>query len=105
MGGHMRALLLSICTALLLSTSPLFSQAPPQAPPKESRPAKAAQPGAATASLGDFDAYVAQAMKDWKVPGVAIAVVKDGKVILSKGYGLRDVKNNLPITTKTMFPI
>ena len=44
-------------------------------------------------------------MKDWKVPGAAIAIVKDGKVILSKGYGLRDVKSNLPVTEQTMFPI
>jgi len=44
-------------------------------------------------------------MSDWKVPGAAIAIVKDGKVVLSRGYGLRDVKNNLPVTEQTMFPI
>jgi len=63
------------------------------------------QSGTATADLGDFDAYVVRVMKDWKVPGAAIAIVKDGKIILSKGYGLRDVKNNLPITEQTLFPI
>ena len=44
-------------------------------------------------------------MKDWKVLGAAVAIVKEGKVILSKGYGLRDVKGNLPVTEQTMFPI
>jgi len=65
--------------------------------------AKGAQNGAS--ALGDFDEYVRKTMSDWKVPGAAIAVVKDGKVILSRGYGLRDVKNNQPVTEKTMFPI
>jgi CubicO group peptidase (beta-lactamase class C family) len=55
--------------------------------------------------LKDFDAYVQKVMSDWKVPGAAIVIVKDGKVILSKGYGLRDVKNNLPVTEQTLFPI
>jgi len=55
--------------------------------------------------LKDFDAYMQRVMNDWKVPGAAVAIVKDGKVILSKGYGLRDVKNNLPVTEKTLFPI
>ncbi len=32
-------------------------------------------------------------------------IVQDGKVILSKGYGLRDVKKNLPVTEKTLFAI
>ncbi len=60
---------------------------------------------AATPGLADFDAYVQRVMQDWKVPGAAIAIVKDGKVILSKGYGFRDVKNNLPVTEQTLFPI
>ena len=58
-----------------------------------------------TPVLADFDQYVMKTMKDWKVPGAALAIVKDGKVILSKGYGLRDVKGNLPVTEQTMFPI
>jgi len=44
-------------------------------------------------------------MREWKVPGVAIAVVQDGKVVYAKGYGFRDVDNRLPVTTETQFPI
>ena len=55
--------------------------------------------------LKDFDAYVQKVMSDWKVPGAAIVIVKDGKVVLSKGYGLRDLKTNLPVTEQTLFPI
>ncbi|GAC1439187.1 MAG: hypothetical protein NVS1B11_35150 [Terriglobales bacterium] len=64
-----------------------------------------AQEAAPASGLDDFDAYVGTVMKDWKVPGAAIAIVKDGKVILSKGYGLRDNKNRLPMTEQTLFPI
>lgn len=55
--------------------------------------------------LGDFDVFIAQTMKDWRVPGVGIAIVKDGKVLLSRGYGYRDVGKKLPVTGKTMFQI
>jgi CubicO group peptidase (beta-lactamase class C family) len=44
-------------------------------------------------------------MQKWKVPGLAIAVVQNGQVIYSRGFGLRDVKDSLPVTTKTVFAI
>jgi CubicO group peptidase (beta-lactamase class C family) len=60
---------------------------------------------AAAQKLDGFDAFANQELRDWKCDGFAIAIVQDGKVILSKGYGLRDVKKNLPVTTKTLFAI
>ncbi len=57
------------------------------------------------AALNDIDAYIAQVMDEWKVPGLAIAVVKDGDVILSKGYGYRDVDEERPVTDRTLFAI
>src|SRR3982074_2014292 len=58
-----------------------------------------------TSKLQGLDTLADQAMKQWKVPGVAIAVVQDGKVIYAKGYGYRDVEKKLPVTTPTLFPI
>lgn len=55
--------------------------------------------------LDGFDAFAEQALKDWKCSGFAVAVVQDGKVILSKGYGLRDRAQGLPVTPKTLFAI
>ena len=49
----------------------------------------------------DLDAYVAQAVKDWKAPGLAIAVVKDGKVVFEKGYGVREVGKLAAFDTST----
>jgi len=73
-------------------------------PPTIAGAAEQTSPDAPLA-LADFDAYVQRVMQQWKVPGAAIAIVKDGKIILSKGYGLRDVKDNLPVTPQTLFPI
>jgi CubicO group peptidase (beta-lactamase class C family) len=52
-----------------------------------------------------FRAYITQEMSNWKVPGMAVGVIHDGKVILKEGYGLRHVKKNLPVTPKTIFAI
>jgi CubicO group peptidase (beta-lactamase class C family) len=56
-------------------------------------------------TLAGFDEFVEKALRDWKVPGVAVAVVRDDEVILSKGYGLRNIKQKLPVTSKTLFAI
>lgn len=57
------------------------------------------------AKLQGIDDLVAQAMEEWKVPGLALGIVKDGKVIYAKGYGFRDVEHKLPVRTDTLFPI
>src|SRR5579864_1140411 len=64
-----------------------------------------AQSALPTPNLEAFDAYMAQAMKDFKVPGAAVAVVRNGKIILAKGYGFRDVEKQLPVTPRTLFAI
>ena len=64
-----------------------------------------AQGTATPANLTGLDGFVEQVMKEWKVPGLAIAIVKDGKVLYAKGYGHRDVKKGLPVTTNTLFAI
>ena len=68
-------------------------------------PSTSATSKAPANSLQDFDTFVQRTMSDWKVPGAAIAILKDGKVVLSKGYGFRDTKGNLPVTEQTLFPI
>lgn len=63
-------------------------------------------PSAAAASaLQGFDDFVVSAMKSWNVPGAAVAIVKDGTVVLAKGYGLRNIQSNQPVTADTIFAI
>jgi len=68
--------------------------------------ARAADPAAkAKAALDGFDDFVAKGLAQLKVPGVAIAIVKDKEVILAKGYGFRDVDGKLPVTADTLMAI
>ncbi|MGB7435397.1 MAG: serine hydrolase [Candidatus Acidiferrum sp.] len=53
----------------------------------------------------DLDAYVARSMKTFEVPGMAIAIVKDGKVVLLKGYGVRKLGETTPVDENTLFGI
>ncbi len=58
-----------------------------------------------TATLEGFDQFVEATLKAWIVPGAAVVVVKDGEVLLSRGYGLRDVAQGLEVTPRTIFAI
>lgn len=53
----------------------------------------------------DFDDYVNKAMKDWDVPGLAIAIVKNDKVVFARGYGVRKLGDATPVDEKTLFAI
>ena len=63
-----------------------------------------AKPKAAAPLVG-LDAYVARAMKEFGVPGMAVGVVKDGKVVLAKGYGVRRAGEPAPVDADTRFGI
>ncbi len=51
------------------------------------------------------DQYIQAAMEKWRVPGLAIAVVKDGKLVLARGYGVCELGKNRNVTEDTAFPI
>src|SRR5271169_1145954 len=53
----------------------------------------------------DLDAYVAASMKTFDVPGMAVAIVKDGKIVVAKGYGVRKLGDSSPVDEFTMFGI
>lgn len=49
--------------------------------------------------------FVAEQLAAWEVPGCAVAVVRDGQVELTHGWGLRDREAGLPVTQDTLFAI
>jgi len=51
------------------------------------------------------DDYIDAQMKAFHLPGLALAVVKDGKVIKARGYGLADVSRKTPVTPETVLKI
>ena len=60
---------------------------------------------ATPASLEGIDAFVEGVMVEWNVPGLGVAVVEDGQVILARGYGYRNVEEQLSATADTLFAI
>ena len=53
----------------------------------------------------DLDGYVTKVMQSFEVPGLSLAVVKDGKVLLARGYGVRRMGDPAPVDGKTQFGI
>jgi CubicO group peptidase (beta-lactamase class C family) len=58
-----------------------------------------------SADVQALDAYFANAQQEWGVPGMAVAIVKDGEVVLAKGYGIRDMSDGGEVDENTMFAI
>jgi CubicO group peptidase (beta-lactamase class C family) len=65
----------------------------------------AAQPPPIEARLEGLDAYMAQVLQDWNVPGIGVGVVVKDKLVFVKGYGYRDYGKRLPFTPATTQPI
>ena len=55
--------------------------------------------------FAQLDTAFERVLKDRKAVGFAVAVVKNDKIIFSKGYGFRDLENKLPVTPNTLFAI
>lgn len=53
----------------------------------------------------DLDSYVASSMKTFEVPGMAVSIVKDGKILLAKGYGVRKLGDPTLVDEFSMFAI
>lgn len=53
----------------------------------------------------DLDAYIANVLKTFEVPGVSVAIVKNGKVLLTKGYGVKKLGDPAPVDEHTLFSI
>ena len=64
-----------------------------------------AQAQSKSAPPSDLDAYVGRAMKTFHVPGLALAVVKDGQVVVAKGYGVKKLGESAPVDARTLFGI
>ncbi len=56
-------------------------------------------------AIPGLDEYCRQALADWKVPGIAVAVIKDGKLLLARGYGVRELGKDAPVDEHTIFSI
>lgn len=98
-----RAILARLVVSSLLwacATIPGFAETSP--PQTSGVPIAEGQIDEAVASL---DAIAADVMKKTGIPGMAVAVVRDGKIAYAKGFGIRKVGENQPIDANTVFQI
>ncbi len=82
-----------VCLAGLVLPAGAGAQAAPAAAPP------------AAAQVEALDALVLKSMQTRQFPGVSIAVIKDGKVEVAKGYGLADVEKSIKATERTVFQL
>src|SRR5436305_9323602 len=52
-----------------------------------------------------IDKLALDTMKQWKLPGLAVAIVKDDRVVLARGYGVKELGGSAPVTDETLFQI
>jgi len=62
-------------------------------------------PALAAAQLSDVDKLVTDTMKLWQVPGLAVAIVQNDRVVYAKGFGVREVGKVDAVTPDTLFEI
>ena len=52
-----------------------------------------------------LDNYVTRALTDWQIPGIAVCIVKNGKIVMMKGYGVKDWDTKEKVDENTLFMI
>lgn len=52
-----------------------------------------------------LDAFMHREMERWQIPGAAVAIVKDGKILVSKGYGVSNIKTGAAVDESTLFMV
>lgn len=49
--------------------------------------------------------YIQTAMNAWRIPAVAVCIVKDGRIVHQQAYGIANLRTKQPVNTQTVFPI
>ena len=94
----MQRSVLPIILLAALSANVAAQTARPISPPATSASAAPVVPA-------DLDAYVARTLQTFSVPGLSLSIVKDGRVVLTKGYGVRKLGEAAPVDAQTLFGI
>lgn len=58
-----------------------------------------------TSVIKEIDEYIAEVQKQYNIPGLALAVIKNGKVIHKMNYGIASVEYSVPVNEQTIFPV
>ena len=88
--------------------TPTLSPTPPPAStatPVPLGPYGSIQTGPEVAGMEAFDRFVADLMHRYNLPGGALAIVKDARLVFARGYGLADIQNQEPVRPDSLFRI
>jgi CubicO group peptidase (beta-lactamase class C family) len=88
--------------------APVQAQQATAAPPPiriDDTMAPLASPKPDARQLAEFDAFVEAVRTQFEVPGIAVAIVQDGNVVLERGYGVRELGKPAKVDAHTMFAI
>lgn len=80
-----------------------LAPAPAQPAPYRTFPARAPQPVAAGFDVARFEAIADQLVQGQRVPGLAMAIVHNGRILSARGYGVTDVSRPQPVDAHTVF--
>lgn len=94
-------------TALLAAAALAAAVASAAARQRAAREAAAGMPmsGVPAPGMASFDRVVPAFMEKWQIPGGAVAVVKDGRLVLARGYGWADREARRPVEPESLFRI
>ena len=53
----------------------------------------------------EINEYIEEVQKQYNIPGLALAVIKNGKVIHKMNYGIANIEHSVPVNDKTLFPL
>src|SRR5258708_9772941 len=87
----LRSTFITCCFLVLMLVSGRAQSTPPTTPPTDDELAKR------------VDGVIERQMQGRHIPGLSLAVVRDGKVIKSQGYGLANLENSVPATPDTVY--
>ena len=93
---HMHSRIFILVAVLLIATN-VFSQTSPT-----TKQLNSIQPGELEIQK-KVDEYIRVEMKQQKIPGVSLAVIRNGEIIYAKGYGLANVEHQVPVKPGTVF--
>lgn len=102
---HPVVLTLALAACLATADAPRIAAQTVAPPSGAATAARSARPRPDDARLAAFDAFVAAVQKQFDVPGIGVAIVRNGAVVLERGYGVREVGQPGPVSAHTMFAI
>lgn len=93
----------TIGPTMLLCLGTIATLGPPVSAAAVAQAASAA--AVSTQLVAKVDRVAAKALADKAAAGFAVAVVRDGRVLLARGYGMADIEQGVPVTDRTIFRI